>query len=150
MIIKKNMNRNFHNCLFVEGIMHMNVFGKFMKKEKSQVENSMFAKHGFVKVKDKNKKIFVTVNEIEYLFEFETNKVYDISANQIEFSVCVCKGNRMLFINKDVAILEGTTSPYRTFYSGLMKEPFKFCFPYNEPVIIKIKEGAILKFIVIE
>lgn len=43
----------------------MNVFGEFMKKEKSQVENSMFAKHGFVKVKDKNKKIFVTVNEIK-------------------------------------------------------------------------------------
>ena len=128
--------------------MYMKLFGKFREKDKSEVKNSSFTKHGFIKLKDRKKKLHVTVNEVENQFDFETNMIYEIPLKLIKFALCIHSGKKLLFINKDYIPLEGTTSPYRTFYSGLMKEPFKFCYPFDEQVTIETKERDRLEFLV--
>ena len=106
----------------------------------------MFKKHGFVKLKDSNKKVYVRVKELEYIFDYETNKIYEIPSENIKFAVCVSKGKQMLFINQDYIVSDDTTVPYRTFYDGLMKIPFKFCYPFDGKVIIENKKGIRLQF----
>ncbi len=66
----------------------------------------------------------------------------------IKFGMCMHAGPRVrrLFVNKDYAIVEGTTSAYRTFYEGLMKDFFRFCYPFDEPAIIVTKKKDKLRF----
>ena len=74
---------------------------KGAEKNKEQHEVSAFERHGFVKLKDSNKKVYVSVNECEYQFDYETNKIYEISDKNIKFAVCVSEGKQMLFTNQD-------------------------------------------------
>lgn len=120
---------------------------KGAEKNKEQLEVSAFERHGFVKLKDSNKKVYVSVNECEYQFDYETNKIYEISDKNIKFAVCVSDGKQMLFTNQDYIFSDDTTSPYRTFYDGLMRAPFKFCYPFDEQVIIEVKKGIILHIV---
>lgn len=124
------------------------MFRKFIGKNQQQSPNNAFAKHGFMKQKDSNKKVYVMVSEAEYAFDFETNIIYEIPSGQIKFAICVRNGKRILFTNKNYILEDGTTRPYRTFYDGLMKEPFKFCFPFGEQVNIVTEEGYRLLFFI--
>lgn len=126
------------------------MFRKFIEKNQQQSLNNAFAKHGFMKQKDSNKKVYVMVNEVEHSFDYETNIIYEIPSEQIKFAICVRNGKRLLFTNKDYILEDGTTSPYRTFYDGLMKEPFQFCYSFDEQVNIVTKEGYRLLFFVKE
>ena len=126
------------------------MFRKFIEKNQQQSLNNAFAKHGFMKQKDSSKKVYVMVNEVEYAFDFETNIIYEIPLRQIKFAICVRNGKTLLFTNKDYSFGDGTTSPYRTFYDGLMKEPLKFCYPFDGQVNIVTKEGYRLLFLVKE
>lgn len=102
---------------------------------------SGFTKHGFEKRKDESKKICVKIKESTYQFDYETNKLYEIPSENIKFAICISGRELILFINKGFIPGNDTTSPYRTFYEGLMKEPFKLCYPFNEQVIIEAKKG---------
>ena len=126
----------------------MNRF-KNAKKNNIKLEECSFNKHGFVKCKEANKKVYVSVKEIEYKFDYETNKIYEISSDNIKFAICVNEGKQYLFINQDFIPTADSTSPYRTFYDGLMKEPFKFCYPFDEQVIIKVTKRTKLKFSIV-
>lgn len=103
--------------------------------------DSEFKKHGFRKHKVSNKKICVNVKECKYQFDYETNKVYEIPSEGVKFAICLDGRELILFINKSFIPGNDTTSPYRTFYEGLMKEPFKLCYPFNGQVIIEEKKG---------
>lgn len=113
-----------------------------------EVDPSAFKRHGFFKVIDSKKKICVMVNEEQYEFDYETNVIYEIPKEKIKFAMCMHEGPRArrLFVNKDYTIMQGTTSPYRTFYEGLMKEPFRFCYPFDEPATIVTKKKDRLRF----
>ncbi|MEE1101804.1 MAG: hypothetical protein U0K86_10020 [Agathobacter sp.] len=52
----------------------MNCFHKAVK-DKVHLENCTFKKHGFMKIMDPNKKVCVIVNDCEYQFDYETNKI---------------------------------------------------------------------------
>ena len=125
----------------------MKLFG-INKKGYNEKDGDAFSKHGFVRLCDSHKKICVMVNDVEYQFDFVTNFLYEIPSEQIKFAIAmdVCSKKRLLFLNKDYIIKNNTTSPYRTFYSGLMKEPFKICYPFDEEVIIQMEKGCQLKF----
>lgn len=125
----------------------MNWFYKAVKN-KVHLENCAFEKHGFIKIQDPNKKVYVNVKECEYQFDYETNKIYEISDKNIKFAVCVRNGKQILFINQDYILSKYSTYPYRTFYEGLMKDPFKFCYPFDEQVIIEVKKGKRLRFFI--
>ena len=103
--------------------------------------DSEFTKHGLKKCKDSNKKINVSTKESVYQFDYETNKLYEIPSEGVKFAICLDGRELILFINKSFIPGNDTTSPYRTFYEGLMKEPFKYCYPFNEQVIIEEKKG---------
>lgn len=120
-----------------------------VEKNNGQLEDCAFKKHGFVKLKDANKKVYVSVKEFEYQFDYETNKIYEIFRENIKFAICVSREKRYLFINQDFIPKADSTSPYRTFYDGLMKEPFRFCYPFDEQVIIEVKKGIKLRFAVV-
>lgn len=124
----------------------MKWFKRFRKADKQEASDAAFIKNGFVKKKDSKKKLCVDVQGIEYQFEFETNRIYEIPAEQLKFAICIQGRERFLFVNKDYILLKDTTSPYRTFYEGLMKEPFKFSYPFKEQVIIETKDNVRLKF----
>lgn len=115
-----------------------------------RMNKNMFLRNGFITLRDSKKKIYVNVNENVYSFGFETNTIYEIPTYQIRFAICIRSGKRILFINKNYISSCHLTSPYRTFYNGLMKEPFKFCYPFDEEVIIETEEGYRLNFRVIE
>lgn len=100
-----------------------------------------FRKHGFQKYKEANKKIHVRIKDSIYQFDYETNKLYEIPSENIKFAICLDGRELVLFINKDFIPGNDTTSPYRTFYEGLMKEPFKFCYPFKDQAIIEEKKG---------
>lgn len=129
----------------------MKLFG-INKKDYDKKDGDAFSKYGFVELCDSHKKIRVMVNDAEYEFDFVTNFIYEIISEQIKFAIAmdVCSKKRILFLNKDYILQNNTTSPYRTFYSGLMKEPFKFCYPFDEEVIIQTEEGYRLKFNIIK
>ncbi|MBD5136860.1 MAG: hypothetical protein HDT39_12985 [Lachnospiraceae bacterium] len=129
----------------------MKLFG-INKKGYDKKDEDAFSKYGFVRLCDSHKKIRVMVNDAEYEFDFVTNFIYEIMSEQIKFAIAidVCSKKRILFLNKDYIIKNNTTSPYRTFYKDLMKEPFKFCYPFDEEVIIQTKEGNQLKFILLK
>ena len=112
-------------------------------------EEQAFEKHGFKKYKDSTKKIVVFVNDVKYQFDYETNKIFEIPSERIKFAVCIYRREKILFINKNFIPLNDTTSPYRTFYDGLMKEPFKLSYPFEEQVIIEVKRGYRLRFDVV-
>lgn len=111
--------------------------------------DSEFKKHGFRKRKDSNKKICVSIKECKYHFDYETNKVYEIPSEGVKFAICLDGRELILFINKSFISGNDTTSPYRTFYEGLMKEPFKLCYPFKEQVIIEEKKGERLVFSIV-
>lgn len=119
---------------------------------KKTKDNDVFSKHGFVRLSDSHKKVCVMVNDTEYQFDFVTNFIYEIPSEQIKFAIAmdIHRNEIILFVNKDFIVQDNTTSPYRTFYSGLMKEPFKFCYPFDEEVAIQTKEGCWLKFSIIK
>ena len=125
----------------------MNCFHKAVK-DKVHLENCKFKKHGFMKIMDPNKKVCVIVNDCEYQFDYETNKLYEISDMNIKFAVCIGNGKQILFLNQDYILSKDSTYPYRTFYEGLMKEPFKFCYPFEEQVIVEVKKGKRLRFFI--
>lgn len=106
-----------------------------------EVLNDKFRKHGFKKCKVSNKKICVSVKECKYYFDYETNKLYEIPSENIKFAICTSGRELVLFINKGFIPGNDSTNPHRTFYEGLMKEPFKFCYPFTEQVIIEEKKG---------
>lgn len=126
----------------------MNWF-KNAKKTKGQLADCAFEKHGFVKRRNSHKKIYVSVKECVYQFDYETNKIYEIPSENIKFALCVSRGEQLLFINQDFIPADDTTSPYRSFYDGLMKEPFRFCYPFDEQVIIEVKKGKRLRFSIV-
>lgn len=109
-------------------------------------EDYVFEKHGFVQHKDSNKKIYVRFKEFEYQFDYETNKIYEIKGENIKFAVCVKGEKQILFINQDYILLDDSTRPYRTFYDGLMKVSFRYCYLFDEQVIIDVKKGDRLIF----
>lgn len=111
--------------------------------------DSEFTKHGFKKRKDSNKKINVSTKESMYQFDYETNKLYQIPSEGVKFAICIDSRKLVLFINKGFIPGNDTTSPYRTFYDGLMKEPFKLCYPFNGQVIIEEKKGDRLVFSIV-
>lgn len=125
----------------------MNWFHKVVKR-KVHLDNCAFEKHGFIKIQDSNKKVYVNVKECEYQFDYETNKIYEIPGESIKFAICVRNGKQILFLNQDYIFSKDSTSPYRTFYDGLMKELFKFCYPFDEQVIIEVKKGKRLIFFI--
>ena len=55
--------------------------------------------------------------------------------------------NKMLFINKNLTskFSKENTSPYRTFYAGLMKEPFKFVFPFDKDIVFETSDDLIIQ-----
>ena len=126
----------------------MNWF-RSVEKNNGQLEGCAFKKHGFAKRKDSNKKVSVSVKEFEYIFDYETNKIYEIPSENIIFAICVSREKRFLFTNQDYIITDESTSPYRTFYDGLMKEPFRYCYPFDDQVIIEVKRGIKLRFVVV-
>lgn len=123
-------------------------------KQKLGVENAdnLFTRHGFVKRKDSRRKVCVSVNGEEYWFDFETNVIYEILAKKIKFAICIQWREVHLFINKDYIYIpeSDTTSPYRTYYEGLMKEPFRFCYPFDKKVVIETEEHDRLIFEIVK
>ena len=124
----------------------------FSKRNSCCLQNDIelkeaFERNGFRKKVDSNKKIHLWVNDEEYIFDYETNKMFIISKEDIRFAMCVREKKRYLFINKSYNIdTDDYTRPYRTFYDGLMKEPFNLCYPFDKPVIIYPKKRIKLRF----
>lgn len=120
----------------------------FDKREQNEFEKA-FLKNGFRKaMKDQNKQLLVLVNEKQYSFPLATNKIYHIGEYDIKMAVAINHmKDKMLFINKRLALKfsKEHTSPYRTFYKGLMKEPFKFVFPFDEDIVFETSEGLIIQ-----
>lgn len=115
--------------------------------EQNEFEKA-FLKNGFRNtMKDQNKQLLVFVNEKQYSFPLVTNKIYYIGEYDIKMAIAINHmKDKMLFINKNLAskFSKGYTSPYRTCYEGLMKEPFKFVFPFDEDIIFETSEGLII------
>lgn len=99
-------------------------------------------------MKDKNKQLIVLVNDKQYLFPLATNKIYHIGEYDIKMAVAINHmKDKMLFINKSLALKfsKEHTSPYRTLYKGLMKEPFKFVFPIDEEIVFETSDGLVIQ-----
>ena len=100
-----------------------------------------FENNGFIPIEDSGKQIKVIYNGEEFKVDFMTNIVHKITDDLI-----IAIGKKSidseceLFINRDFNPLCGEeyTSPFRTFYPGLMKEPFSLVYPLKEGVETKI------------
>lgn len=110
-----------------------------------------FARNGFPKMKDESKVIRCLVNGEAFDFSYETNELFHIEQYGIDFAVAGLKKERRVFINRSFDYTyEGYTSPYRTFYPGLMKEPFQLCFPFGEKVVIHSEKEELIEITVYE
>jgi hypothetical protein len=112
------------------------------------VMDQIFISNGFLKVRDASKKLIVSVNGKSYNFDYETNIIHTIPQTDISFAmVFEDSGRRSLFLNQDYNIKDDTsfTAPYRTFYDGLMKEPFKFIFPFDGPLKVETPSNVLIE-----
>ena len=81
-----------------------------------------------------------------YNFPYETNKMFTIEKHDISFAVGQRNKERYLFISKVAdGLFEGDTSPYRTFYKGLMKEPFTLVYPLEDKTKIHITQNKVIE-----
>lgn len=134
-------------CQLVKNILALKLKSE-SRKSKPEDKNGLdeaFAKNGFPK-KIRDAKICICVNNKEYRFDYETNKVLKIEEYNVVLAVCEKAKEKILFINKDFnPSASEYTSPYRTFWPGLMKEPFNLCYPLNNEVVIYTSQKEIIK-----
>lgn len=110
--------------------------------------NELFESNGFIKLKDKNKILSIRIDNKDYNFIFETNTINSIPNTDIEFAIAVDEnGKNYFFINKEFNPYhdETITSPNRTFYNGLMKEPFKYVYSLDTPIKIETDLNVVLE-----
>ena len=110
--------------------------------------NELFESNGFIKIKDRNKLIHINILNNDYYFDFETNTINQIPNTDIEFAIAVDSDYKSyFFINKSFNPLhdESITSPYKTFYSDLMKEPFKLVYSLETPIKIETDTNIVLQ-----
>lgn len=116
--------------------------------------DELFEKNGFVKLKESDKKLLIHIFDNKgfidnyYDFNFETNVINKIPNTDIEFAIAINNnGRKCFFINQGFNPFHGEniTSPYRTFYNGLMKEPFKHVYPLDETIKIETESNLILE-----
>jgi hypothetical protein len=105
-------------------------------------DDKEFVRNGFIPYEDSNKYIKVIYNGEESKIDFMTNIVHEVT-NDLNIAIGMTNENDSeykLFINKDYNPLCGEeyTYPLRTFYSGLMPEPFKLVYPLIEGKETKI------------
>lgn len=105
-------------------------------------DDKEFIRNGFIPFEDSSKYIKVRYNGEESKIDFMTNIVHSFE-NGINIAIGMINENDIeykLFINRDYNPLCGEeyTSPFRTFYSGLMPEPFKLVYPLIEGKETKI------------
>ncbi len=81
------------------------------------------------------------VNGKEYCFPYETNRVISIDNKDIIFTIIEGKNERCIFINRDYISSLSRSAAYRWFIEGLMKEPFRFIFPFKDEFQICTKKG---------
>ena len=83
-----------------------------------------------------------------YEFDFESNVIYEIPKVHMKFAICAHLGEhkKYLFLSHGTIFKQGMTSPYRTFYKGLMKTPFDLCFPFDGVTTVATKSGIGLRF----
>lgn len=113
----------------------------------------VFKENGFIKYNDDNKKLVVSVNNCYHEFKLETNVIYDIPNTDIRFCICSSDSNTCrddiftFFINKDFNInsTKNVLSPLRTFYFGLMKEPFKLVYLLDKNLKLETDDGYYLE-----
>lgn len=107
-----------------------------------------FLINGFYKFKNVRKKICVEVDTERYEYDYESNVIYEIPKVHMKFAICAHLGEykKYLFLSKGTISKPGMTSPYRTFYEGLMKKPFDLCFPLDEVTTVATKKGICLRF----
>ena len=120
----------------------------FSRKNNQEVcnLNDTFLKNGFRRVVSNKIKINVTIDDDTYMFPYETNKMITIEKHEFSFAVGQRNKERYLFISKVAGgIFEGDTSPYRTFYEGLMKEPFSFVYPLEDKTKVHITQNKIIE-----
>ena len=100
-----------------------------------------FENNGFIPFEDSSKYIKIIYNGEESKIDFMTNIVHQITDDII---IAIGKNSIdsecILFINRSFNPLCGEeyTSPYRSYYEGLMDEPFKLVYPLIEGKETKI------------
>lgn len=110
--------------------------------------DDIFSRHGFIKDKDDKLAINVTIGDKNYVFVYETNYIFDIPDTDIRFAITFEKGGkRSFFINQECnpSADSTITPPYRTYYEGLMKEPFKLIYPLDKPLKIETDKHVIIE-----
>ena len=110
--------------------------------------NEIFESNGFTKIKDRYKLLHINIGNDSYYFDFETNYINKIPNTDIEFAIAVDSNFKSyLFINKDYNPLhdDTITSPNRTFYEGLMKEPFKLVYSLDTPIKVETDSHVVLQ-----
>lgn len=110
--------------------------------------NELFESNGFIKQKDINKILIIRIDNEYYGFIFETNIIDSIPNTDIKFAIAVDEnGKNYFFINKEFNPYhdETITSPNRTFYNGLMKEPFKNVYSLDTPIKIETDSNVVLE-----
>ena len=98
-------------------------------------------------MKIKKKQIQININGNEFIFPFDTNKQFDVVKYNFKFAVAIRYTNeKVLFVNKgfDPSVMDDSRA-YRTFYKGLMKEPFRFVYSFEEDVLIHTDDGLIIR-----
>ncbi len=101
--------------------------------------NELFESNGFVRIKDKNKMLSINIDNKNYDFDYETNIINNIPNTDIRFALAVdSNGKNYFFINKSFNPLhdDTITSPNRTFYNGLIKDPFKTVYSLDTSIKI--------------
>ena len=108
--------------------------------------NVCFLKNGFRRIEFPKIKIKVIIGDDYYNFPYETNKMFTIEKHDISIAVGQRNKERYLFISKVAdGLFEGDTSPYRTFYKGLMKEPFTLVYQLEDKTKIHITQNKVIE-----
>lgn len=113
------------------------------KADLSEINTRLDEKFGFHKTRKEI--IHCCVDDQEYCFPYETNRVFRIEEAEIVFAVVENRGKRCVFINRDFDVYQNDSPAYRTYYAGLMKEPFHFIFRFEEEFHIHSEKGEFIR-----
>lgn len=116
-----------------------------MMHKKFDIEQA-FIKNGFKKKIEKDSTILVSINNQKFAFPYVTNEILSVAKYGILFAIAEKNEEIVFFINRDFdPNYSDYTSPYRTYYQGLMKNPFYLCFPFDGEIIIHTEKDEIIK-----
>lgn len=102
--------------------------------------------NGFEKKVEKDSTILVSINNQKIVFPYVTNEMLSVEKYGISFAVAEKNEGIVFFINRSYdPSYPNYTSPYRTYYHGLMKNLFNLCFLFDGEIIIHTEKDEIIK-----